>query len=233
MKNEIIDLLIPDFTGDDRKELRKTKIYISLRDSDQFRDIETEEVLDSVDGRNIHYLGKVRGKVQGLNLERTLDQVFFSRLAPLLIETENLNLPKNLEVLRWVRKARDMYKDLNHWTGIYYKASFALSEDSTDLILGPYIGAPTDHVRIPIDKGLCGLALKEEKVINIGDVKENPLYLACSLETKSEIVIPIKGPDDSFIAELDIDGHIANSFAPHIEEKLTSYCDTFVEIFRK
>lgn len=134
------------------------------------------------------------------------------------------------KVLDWVQNAKEIAPDICDWIGIYFKASFYLSEDSTDLILGPYIGASTEHTRIPLDKGICGLALRDEVTANIADVKSHKEYLACSFETKSELVIPLKDNQGRYIAELDIDSHQINAFNPEIEKKFEDYCKTFFEV---
>lgn len=164
-------------------------------------------------------------------LSQSQSEIFEKRLIPLRMNGPVLNEELNIKIAKWLRGARDLFPNLNDWTGIYYKASFALGEDSTDLVLGPFIGAPTDHTRIPLDKGLCGLALKEEKTINIGDVKSNELYLACSVETQAEIVIPLMDKDGNFIAELDIDAHTKNAFGESEELILKKYCQSFADLF--
>ena len=94
-------------------------------------------------------------------------------------------------------------------------------------MLGPFIGEATEHTRIPIDKGMCGLALREEKVVNIADVRQEGGHIACSLSTRSELVIPLKGEDGSFIAELDIDSNRLNAFSSELEKQFRDYCETF------
>jgi len=86
------------------------------------------------------------------------------------------------------------------WAGIY------LLEGET-LVLGPYLGKPSPHTRIPLGRGICGAAATERATIVIDDVQSDPRYLACSLETKSEIVVPILDPRDGTVVlgEIDID----------------------------
>ena len=93
-----------------------------------------------------------------------------------------------------------------HGVGIYFL-------DGQELVLGPYVGAPSPHTRIPVDKGICGAAVREGRTVNVPDVNADPRYLACSLETKSEIVVPIPHPRDGrILGELDIDSHAPNAF---------------------
>lgn len=84
------------------------------------------------------------------------------------------------------------------WVGIY------LLEGET-LVLHNQLGTPTPHVRIPIAQGLCGAAVRERRTIVVDDVREDPRYLACSLETRSEIVVPIVDPRGRVVGEIDID----------------------------
>ena len=132
-----------------------------------------------------------------------------------------------LKVLNWVNEVRNISPELFNWVGIYYKTSYLKLDDSTDLILGPFIGEPTDHTRIPIDRGLCGLALREERVVNQADVHADERHIACSLKTKSELIIPIKGLDNNFIAEIDIDSHTVNAFSEELENKVKEKIKSF------
>lgn len=90
--------------------------------------------------------------------------------------------------------------DYYDWVGIYSL------ESADELVLGPFLGKPSPHTRIKTDSGICGAAVREEQTIIIDDVNADPRYLACSLETKSEIVVPIfKG--EKVVGEIDIDSH--------------------------
>src|SRR5436853_7233248 len=73
-----------------------------------------------------------------------------------------------------------------HWTGIY-----ELFPDDM-LRLGPFLGAPTDHVFIGVGHGVCGTAVAERRNMNIPDVTKFSNYLACSTETRSELVVLIR-----------------------------------------
>jgi len=87
-----------------------------------------------------------------------------------------------------------------HWTGIY-----ELFPDKV-LRLGPFIGAPTDHVFISVGQGVCGTAVAEKRNINVPDVSQVSNYLACSAATKSELVVLIRESETIF-AQIDIDSH--------------------------
>ena len=74
-----------------------------------------------------------------------------------------------------------------NWTGFYMLDP----DDDQTLILGPYIGDPTPHVRIPVTEGICGAAAASGETVIVDDVNADPRYLSCSIQTKSEIVVPI------------------------------------------
>ena len=81
------------------------------------------------------------------------------------------------------------------------------------LRLGPFIGAPTDHVFIAVGKGVCGTAVAEKRNINVPDVSKVSNYLACSTATKSELVVLIRQGETIF-AQIDIDSHEYDAFDP-------------------
>jgi L-methionine (R)-S-oxide reductase len=83
------------------------------------------------------------------------------------------------------------------WVGIYLL-------DGNELVLGPFEGKPSPHTRIPLGRGICGAAASEKATIIVDDVNADPRYLACSIETKSEIVVPIMAGSD-VLGEIDID----------------------------
>ena len=92
-----------------------------------------------------------------------------------------------------------------HWTGIY-----ELYPDQV-LRLGPFVGAPTDHVFIGVGRGVCGTAVAEKRNMNIPDVTKISNYLACSTETRSELVVLIRS-GDTIHAQIDIDSHEVAAF---------------------
>lgn len=136
------------------------------------------------------------------------------------------------DLLNWVEEARKIAPEIVDWIGLYFKASWLLKEETTDLVLGPYLGEVTDHVRIPIDRGMCGLALREEKIVNVEDVTKETSHIACSLKTRSELVIPLKDEKGHFVAELDIDSNKLNAFSKEVEEKFKKFSETFANILK-
>lgn len=93
-----------------------------------------------------------------------------------------------------------------HWIGIYLL-------DGNELVLGPFVGKPSPHTRIPLGRGICGAAAAEKATIIVDDVNADPRYLACSLETRSEIVVPIMKQNE-VLGEIDIDSDHAAAFGP-------------------
>jgi L-methionine (R)-S-oxide reductase len=91
-----------------------------------------------------------------------------------------------------------------HWVGIYLL-------DGNELVLGPFAGKPSPHTRIPLGRGICGAAAAEKATIIVDDVHADPRYLACSIETRSEIVVPIM-IDGEVFGEIDIDSDRAAAF---------------------
>ena len=91
------------------------------------------------------------------------------------------------------------------WVGVY-------RSDGTNLVLDAYNGPEaTEHVRIPLERGICGQAARENRTVIVDDVRASPEYLACFLSTRSEIVVPIRdGP--TVIGEIDIDGNAVKAF---------------------
>ncbi|MDG7008152.1 MAG: GAF domain-containing protein [Nitrososphaerota archaeon] len=92
------------------------------------------------------------------------------------------------------------------WVGIYAVAGGELVLDAWS---GP---AATEHVRIPIGKGVCGFAAKAGKTEIVSDVSKDPRYLQCFLSTRSEIVVPIFN-QDSVVGEIDVDGDQLDAFS--------------------
>ena len=110
------------------------------------------------------------------------------------------------DVVRLIHDARPLWD----WSGIYL-----LAEDT--LVLGPRT-APADHSRIGIGEGVCGTAVSEDRNQIVEDVREVENYLACSIHTRSELVVLIRDAE-RVVGEFDIDSDIVGAFT-HEDEAL-------------
>jgi L-methionine (R)-S-oxide reductase len=110
-----------------------------------------------------------------------------------------------------------------NWVGFYMLEPWA---SPPMLVLGAFEGAMTPHTRIPLNQGICGAAASSGQTVVIDDVSKDPRYLACSLETKSEIVVPVF-VHGKVVGELDIDSHFAAAFTPEHQD-LVQHCAMLV-----
>lgn len=111
-----------------------------------------------------------------------------------------IELQKSL--VQWLDKEVSYY----NWTGFYF-----MNDEKQQLEIGPYVGAYTDHTVIPYGRGICGQVAISGKTFEVPDVHAQDNYLACSLATKSEIVVPIyKG--ENLVGQIDIDSHELDPF---------------------
>lgn len=94
------------------------------------------------------------------------------------------------------------------------------------LVLGPFEGAMTPHTRIPLHQGICGAAASSGRTVVVDDVSKDSRYLACSTETKSEIVVPIFVRGE-VVGELDIDSHFPAAFKEE-DRILMEHCAALV-----
>ncbi|HET7184478.1 MAG TPA: GAF domain-containing protein [Terriglobales bacterium] len=110
-----------------------------------------------------------------------------------------------------------------NWVGFYM-----IHEDGGERVLqlGRFVGSMTPHTRIQLNQGICGAAASTGKTVVVDDVNSDPRYLACSLETKSEIVAPIfvRG---QVVGEIDIDSHFPAAFNAD-DRKLVEHCAALV-----
>lgn len=150
---------------------------------------------------NLNKTAEVRKEVDRLNSKAsTADQLM-----------EGITLVLNHQMLKY------------NWVGFYMLEPGA---DPPMLVLGHFQGAKTPHTRIPLNEGICGAAASSGKTVVVDDVKKDPRYLACSLETKAEIVVPVfvRG---KVAGELDIDSHFPAAFGSE-DRDLIEYCAQLV-----
>ena len=110
-----------------------------------------------------------------------------------------------------------------NWVGFYMLEPGA---KPPMLVLGAFEGAMTPHTRIPLNQGICGAAASSGQTVVVDDVSKDPRYLACSLETKSEIVVPVF-VHGQVVGELDIDSHFPAAFTAEHKD-LVQHCALLV-----
>lgn len=127
------------------------------------------------------------------------------------------------EVLRYAVQILKQEREHYNWVGIYLI-------EGDRLVLHNYIGKPTEHTHIPIGKGVCGMAVAEGANQIVGDVTRLDNYLACSAETRAEIVVLIRG-DMGILGQIDIDSDLENAFTKEDEALLSRVSDLIARRF--
>ena len=103
-----------------------------------------------------------------------------------------------------VRTLREYAAHYN-WVGIYMR-------EGDELVLVAWDGPEaTQHVRIPVGQGICGLAVRTGETVVVDDVNADPRYLACFPQTHAEIVVPLL-LGQKVIGEIDIDSDTRAAF---------------------
>ena len=92
------------------------------------------------------------------------------------------------------------------------------------LVLEAFSGRETDHTRIPVGKGVCGTAVATGEDQNIGDVRTLGNYLACNLETRSELVVLIRR-GGLILGQIDVDSDVEGRFAPEEQAEVKLVAD--------
>ncbi len=147
----------------------------------------------------------------------------FDNLKPQILTIVEKSISKDdklLEICQLLEANVEYY----NWVGFYFK-----NGDKEELKLGPYVGAPTDHVIIPFGKGICGQVALSNKNFVVPDVSAQDNYIACSFTVKSEIVIPIF-VDGKNIGQIDIDSNTLDPFTEADERFLEFVCEKVAKI---
>lgn len=109
------------------------------------------------------------------------------------------------------------------WVGFYVL-------DNGGLVLGPYVGKPTEHTHIAVGKGICGQVAERGETMIVQDVTQVENYISCGLEVQSEIVVPVMR-NGRFVAELDIDSHSPAPFTSDDQVFLEKVCELLTDQF--
>ena len=133
------------------------------------------------------------------------------RLSTILESPQETNT-KLLKICQVLDKEISYY----NWTGFYFK-----NGDKDELVLGPYVGAITDHIIIPFGKGICGQVAVSGETFVVPDVHSQDNYLSCSIDTKAEIVVPIFKNGEN-IGQIDIDSRVLDPFT-EADERFLEY----------
>lgn len=112
------------------------------------------------------------------------------------------------------------------WVGFY----LVDPDNKNELILGPYAGEPTEHIRIGFGRGICGQAAEKEETIIVDDVSGESNYLSCNINVKSEIVLPIF-KNDILIGEFDLDSHSPGRFDKSDKDFLSKVIKIINQLF--
>jgi len=118
-------------------------------------------------------------------------------------------------------------KEVYHydWVGFYI-----LDKEKNELVLGPFVGKPTQHTQIAVGKGICGQVAASAQTMIVQDVTQVENYISCGLEVQSEIVVPVM-KDDKFVAEIDIDSHSPAPFSEEDHIFLSKVCNLLADRF--
>ena len=108
--------------------------------------------------------------------------------------------------------------DYYNWVGFYFR-----NGDKEELKLGPYVGEPTDHTIIPFGKGICGQVAVSNQNFVVPDVLAQDNYIACSINVKAEIVVPLFVNGEN-IGQIDIDSNTPDPFTEADERFLEFVC---------
>ncbi len=128
-----------------------------------------------------------------------------------MITKVNIPVDNRLQQICNLLKESIPYYD---WVGFYFK-----NGDKDELKLGAYAGEPTDHAIIPFGKGICGQVALSDKNFVVPDVKAQDNYIACSINVKAEIVVPLFVNGEN-IGQIDIDSNTPDPFTTEDERFL-------------
>ncbi len=130
----------------------------------------------------------------------------FDALKPLVIELISDKFATRDEKLKQICELLEQNISYYNWVGFYFR-----NGNKEELLLGPFVGAPTDHTVIPFGKGICGQVAVSNENFVVPDVQAQDNYIACSFTVKSEIVVPLFVNGEN-IGQIDIDSNVLDPF---------------------
>lgn len=149
--------------------------------------------------------------------------IILEKVQLLLLNQTKKNVSQNLyDICELLRHEVSHYD----WVGFY----FAKLSTQT-LHLGPFAGKPTDHKVIPFGKGICGQVAESNQTFLVEDVQAQDNYIACSIDVKSEIVVPLFIEDHN-VGQIDIDSNKVNAFTQK-DEELLSEINKMISVYLK
>ena len=132
-----------------------------------------------------------------------MTSIEFDKIKAELLKIAHL---RGTDLQKWTVEVLDKQIQYYNWTGLYW-----MNDLKGQLELGAYVGEATDHTSIPYGRGICGQVAVSGATFEVPDVHAQDNYLACSLATKSEIVVPIY-LEEKLIGQIDIDSHELDPF---------------------
>jgi GAF domain-containing protein len=151
----------------------------------------------------------------------------FEELQPKVIDILNHdNLLREEKLLQLCHLLNDNI-DYYDWVGFYFR-----NGEKEELLLGPYVGEPTDHTVIPFGKGICGQVAVSNQNFVVPDVSAQDNYIACSLTVKSEIVVPLFVNGEN-IGQIDIDSEVLDAFTERDERFLEFVNEEVAKLFKE
>jgi len=125
----------------------------------------------------------------------------------------------------WVAAMATVVCELHHAFGHFHWTGFYRVEGDSELVIGPYQGGH-GCLRISFDRGVCGAAARSRTTQLVPDVDQFPGHIACSVSTRSEIVVPVVTADGRLMAVLDVDSDDEDAFSVIDQEALERLCNT-------
>ena len=149
----------------------------------------------------------------------------FDALKPLVIELVSDKIATRDEKLKQICELLEQNISYYNWVGFYFR-----NGNKEELLLGPYVGAPTDHTVIPYGKGICGQVAVSNENFVVPDVAAQDNYIACSFTVKSEIVVPLFVNGEN-IGQIDIDSNFLDPFTAADERFLEFVNSEIAKLF--